>query len=96
MGPGPGRIIYLTGIFEFAIAAGFAFHRTRPLTGWIAAVMLVLFLPANVYAAIYRVAQGGHVWGPAYLLIRVPLQLIILLWDYAFVIRAHRRAAPGA
>jgi hypothetical protein len=43
--------------------------------------MLVLFVPANVYAAIYHVPQGGHAWG---LLIRAPLQLIILLWIYWF------------
>jgi len=31
--------------------------------------------------------MGGHAWGPAYLLIRAPLQLLILGWVYYFVLR---------
>ena len=85
--PGRVRIIYLTGIFEFVIAAGFLFGRTRRLTGWIAASMLVIFFPANIYAAMHHVPQGGHAWGPVYLLFRAPLQLIILLWIYWFSIK---------
>lgn len=80
-------IIYLTGILEFVIAAGFILQKTRRLTGGIAAVMLVLFFPANIYAAVNRIPSGGHEWGPVYLLIRAPLQLIIILWIYWFTIK---------
>jgi uncharacterized membrane protein len=83
-------IIYLTGVLEFVVAAGFLFRRFRRVTGWIAATMLVLFFPANIYAAIYHVPQGGHAWGPVYLLIRAPLQLIIFLWVYWLTIRAPK------
>ena len=34
--------------------------------------------PANVHAAIQHVAIGGHEAGPVYLLIRLPLQLIVI------------------
>ena len=85
-------IIYLTGVLEFVIAAGFLFRRFRRFTGWVAATMLVLFFPANVYAAMHQVPQDGHAWGPVYLLIRAPLQLIILLWVYRFTIRAPKLA----
>ena len=84
-------IVYITGVLEFAIAAGFLFNKTRRITGWIAVTILVLFLPANVYAAIQRVPMGGHALGPVYLLIRVPLQLIILAWVYWFTIRGSNR-----
>ena len=85
----PARVllVYLTGILELAIAAGFLIPRSRRLTGWAAAIMLILFLPANIYAAINQVPMGGHAWGPVYLLIRAPLQLAILLWIYWFTIR---------
>jgi uncharacterized membrane protein len=85
----PGRvpIVYLTGILEFAIAAGFLVRRLRRLTGWIAAGMLALFFSTNVYAAMNHVPQGGHAWGPVYLLIRAPLQFIILAWVYQFAIK---------
>lgn len=95
----PARVplIYLTGVFEFALAAGFIIRRTRRATGWLAAAMLLLFFPANIYAALHRIPMGGHEWGPSYLLIRAPLQAILLLWVYWFAIkqpdRSERRAA---
>jgi uncharacterized membrane protein len=72
---------------ELAIAAGFLIPRYRRLAGWAAAAVLVLFFPANVYAAMNHVPMGGHAWGPAYLLIRAPLQAVILLWVYWFTIK---------
>ncbi|NLD68958.1 MAG: hypothetical protein GX644_09090 [Limnobacter sp.] len=85
----PARVplIYLSGLLEFAIAIGFFVPRTRRLAGWVAAAVLVLFFPANVYAAIERVPMGGHAWGPVYLLVRAPLQGAILAWVYWFTIR---------
>lgn len=80
-------LVYLSGILELAIAVGFLVPRFRRMTGWVAAAMLVLFFPANIYAAINHVPMGGHAWGPVYLLIRAPLQIIILLWVYWFTIR---------
>lgn len=80
-------LVYLTGVLEFAIAVGFLVPTSRRFTGWVAAVVLVLFFPANIYAAINHIPMGGHAWGPVYLLIRVPLQIIILLWVYWFTIK---------
>jgi uncharacterized membrane protein len=83
-------LVYLTGVLEFAIAVGFLIRKSRRATGWFAAALLVLFFPVNLYAAINHVPMGGHVWGPVYLLIRAPLQAIILLWVYLFTIRRNR------
>ena len=87
----PGRVplVYLTGVLEFVIAAGFFLPQHRQLAGWAAAAILVLFFPANVYAAINQVPMGGHAWGAVYLLVRAPLQIIILFWVYWFTIRAR-------
>jgi uncharacterized membrane protein len=84
-------IIYLTGLLEFGIALGFLFEKYRRYTGWAAAAVLVLFFPGNIYAAINHIPMGGHEWGPVYLLIRAPLQAIIVFWVYWFTIRQ-----PGA
>lgn len=91
----PARVplVYATGILEFAIAAGFVMPRFRRLSGWVAALVLVGFFPANVYAAINRIPMGGHAWGPVYLWVRAPLQLIILLWVYWFTLRQFN--GPG-
>jgi uncharacterized membrane protein len=89
----PARVplIYATGVLELAIALGFFLPATRTLAAGVAAAVLVLFFPANVYAAINRVPMGSHEWGPIYLLIRAPLQLLILLWIYRFFRRPKPR-----
>lgn len=85
-------LVYLTGGLEFAIAVGFFMPKLRRLAGWVGAVILVLFFPANIYAAINHIPFGGHAWGPVYLLIRAPLQGIILWWVYWFTIKQPNRA----
>ncbi|MDA1213648.1 MAG: hypothetical protein O2955_14120 [Planctomycetota bacterium] len=90
-------LVYLTGALEFTLAVGFMIRRLRPLTGWVAATILVLFFPANIYAALNQIPMGGHEWGPLYLLIRAPLQLAILLWVYWFTIKPpHAVMNPDA
>jgi len=95
----PARVplVVLTGVLELAIAIGFFLPETRRSAGWMTAAVLVLFFPANIYAAMNHVPMGGHAWGPAYLLVRAPLQAAILLWVYWFTIRPPRPAiAYGA
>jgi uncharacterized membrane protein len=92
--PIPVLLVEVTGILEFAVAAGFLLPGRRPYAGWVAAIMLVLFFPANVYAAIHHIEFGGHAWGPAYLLIRAPLQAAILFWVYWFTIRRPAQGGP--
>lgn len=94
----PARVplIYLTGLLEFGIAFGFLFGKLRYYAGWAAAAVLVLFFPGNIYAAINHIPMGGHAWGPVYLLIRAPLQAIIVLWVYWFTIRQPGVVLPEA
>ncbi len=80
-------LVYVTGIFEFAIAIGFLLPRLRLLSGWAAAVALVLCFPVNIYAALHRIPKGGHTWGPTCLLIRAPLQTLTVFWVYWCAIR---------
>ncbi|WP_026480564.1 hypothetical protein [Ahrensia sp. 13_GOM-1096m] len=80
-------LVYVTGLAEFAVAAALLIPRTRPLAGWAAAAMLVLFFPVNVYGAINHAPMGGHAWGPVYLLLRAPLQIILIGWTYWFILR---------
>jgi uncharacterized membrane protein len=85
----PARValVYATGVLELAIAIALLLPDTRRAAGWMAAAVLVLFFPANIYAAMNHVPMGGHVWGPLYLLVRTPLQLAILAWVYWFTIK---------
>lgn len=43
-------------------------------------MLLVTFLPANIYAAANHIGVGDHKLGPGYLWIRIPLQMFLLLW----------------
>ncbi len=85
-------LIYLTGVFELMGAAGVWAPRLRRLTGLCLIVMLVAVLPANVYSAINRVEFGGHGGGPAYLLVRVPFQLLVAWWVYFAAVGPSPRA----
>jgi uncharacterized membrane protein len=85
-------LVYLTGVLALAIAVGFLVPKARRFTGWVAAGVLVLFFPANIYAAVNHIPMDGNAWGPVYLLIRAPLQAIILFWLYWFTIRQPNTA----
>lgn len=87
-------LIYATGLLEFAIAAAFFWPRTRQTAAWAAITVLVLFFPANVYAAFTRAPVGGSEWGPAYLLVRAPLQIFIIGWIYRFLLAGTSRRSP--
>jgi uncharacterized membrane protein len=86
-------LVHGTGVLEIAIALGFFVARTRRLAAWSALAVLVLFFPANVYAALVEAPMGGHAWGPAYLLIRAPLQAAIVLWTAVVVLGLRPRRA---
>jgi uncharacterized membrane protein len=80
-------IIYVTGALELAGAVGLLVPRVSRLAGLSLIAFLVLVLPANVYAAFNRVEMGGHGAGPAYLLLRVPFQFLLIGWAYWFAVR---------
>jgi uncharacterized membrane protein len=83
----PWRImlIYVTGAVELAVAFAFLVPGARLIAAFAAVSLLIIFFPANVYAAFQRVPIGGHEWGPEYLLLRAPVQLILIgwIWRYA-------------
>ena len=90
----PGRIplVDVTGIVEIAAAVLILFPSLRTFVGWTLIIMLLWFLPVNVYAALHRIGMGGHQWGPIYLLIRVPLQFILIGWIWWFAVRMRGRS----
>lgn len=85
----PYRIgfVYVAGVVEIVLAAALLIPHRRRLAAWGCIAVLVAFFPANIYAAIHRVGLGGHQWGPMYLLIRAPLQLLLIGWAYWLVAR---------
>ena len=83
------ELIYATGVLEWMLAVAIQIRRWRITSSWLCIAVLVVFFSANVYAATNAVGLGGHKWGPSYLLIRAPLQLILIGWAYWFGVRRH-------
>lgn len=77
-------LIQLTGVLELAVAIGLLIPGARLMAAFAAVSLLIIFFPANVYAAFQRVPVGGHELGPEYLLLRAPVQLILIAWIWRY------------
>jgi uncharacterized membrane protein len=78
--PRPLLVVYVTGVLEFAGAAGLILPRLRSLAGVCLIALLILLFPANVNAAIKRTTLAGKPATPLWL--RAPMQALFigLLW----------------
>jgi uncharacterized membrane protein len=88
--PARRALILASGIFELLLAMLLLAWPKSRLLGLTIIGFLVAIFPANVYAAVQRIPFGGHSAGPVYLLIRAPVQLLLILWTYWFVVRGDR------
>jgi uncharacterized membrane protein len=87
--PGRRALILASGIFELLLAVLLVAWPKSPLLGLTIIGFLIVIFPANVYAALQRIPFGGHSAGPSYLLLRAPVQLLLILWTYGFVVRGE-------
>ncbi|OOE84598.1 hypothetical protein BZG73_10035 [Salinivibrio siamensis] len=85
------ELVYFTGLIELLIGTALFVPRYQPLAAKLAIVVFIAFFPANVYAAVNGIGLGGHQWGPSYLLIRGPLQVILIAWAYFLCIKGHHK-----
>lgn len=79
--PFPAAMVYLTGVLELLCAAGLVLRGTRRPAGLALAVLFVLLLPANIYAAVADAPFAGGEPSPLWL--RVPEQVVFIalaLW----------------
>lgn len=75
-------IIYATGLLEFLIGIALFIPKLQNIAAKTAIAVFIVFFPANIYAALNATGLGGHQWGPMYLLVRAPLQLLLIAWAY--------------
>lgn len=85
-------LVYLTGLIELLIGIALFMPRYQPFAAKLAIVVFVIFFPANIYAALNSIGLGGHQWGPVYLLIRGPLQIILIAWAYFLCAKGHNKS----
>ena len=84
-------IIYLTGFLELLVGIALFFPKFQVNAAKLAIVIFIAFFPANIYSAINSIGLGGHQWGPQYLLIRAPLQIILIAWAYYLCVKSHNK-----
>lgn len=85
--PGRTALVAASGVFEAVLAVLLLVPSWARRAGIAACVFLVLVTPVNIYAAFARVDFGGHAAGPGYLLVRLPLQALLVFWAYRFAVR---------
>jgi len=81
-------LVYATGLLELIIGLALFFPKFQVNAAKTAIMVFIIFFPANIYAAINATGLGGHQWGPVYLLIRLPLQLILIAWAYFLCVKS--------
>ena len=79
--------VYITGIIEFLAAIGLFIKKTVRITTYLLILFYFLVLPANIIGSIKQVDLGGMDAGAPYLLFRIPLQVLFMIWIYYFGIR---------
>ncbi|WP_444930970.1 hypothetical protein ACJJIF_04080 [Microbulbifer sp. SSSA002] len=84
-------LVYLTGLLEVVIGVALFVPKYQSPAAKIAIIIFVVFFPANIYAALNNIGLGGHQWGPVYLLIRGPLQLILIAWAYFLCVHGYNK-----
>jgi uncharacterized membrane protein len=81
------------GSFEIAAGLGLLIERTAPLTARFLILFFIAIFPANIWAAFNHIDYGGHSLGPAYLLVRGPLQVLLVVWSWG-ISRSERKMLP--
>ncbi|WP_107656733.1 DoxX family protein [Nocardia suismassiliense] len=74
--PFPALMVYLTGVLELAGAVGLVLGRTRRWAGLGLAVLFVLLIPANIYAALAEIPFHGAPATPLW--VRIPEQVLYI------------------
>jgi len=78
------ELVLLSGAFEVALGLLLLVPTTSRLAAWGLIALLVAVFPANVY--MYQHAAGFSV-PPTVLLLRLPIQGVLILWAFAYARR---------
>ncbi len=81
--PFHGPLIYLSGAAEIALGFLLVIRKTRSLAAWGLILLLIAIFPANLY--MFQTDGAGYDNVPKWvLLLRLPLQLLLILWVYIY------------
>lgn len=90
--PAKRELVYFTGVCELLAVPGLLWTKTARLTSVMLIIFFVAILPANIVGSLKQVQLGGMENGPMYLLFRIPLQLLFIVWIWYFGVRKQSYA----
>lgn len=89
--PAPLLLVYVSGVAEIAGGIGLLIPATRRLAAWGLIALFVAVFPANIHMAVHHINPfGGEPPSAIVLWGRLPLQLVLIWWAYAFTRPAAR------
>ena len=88
--PNAPLMVAISGVAEFAGGIGVIPRRTRRAAGWGLVALLIAVFPANVYAWQSAQAGGESRSRELVLLLRLPLQGLLIWWVWRVAIRRAR------
>lgn len=74
------ELVYLSGVLEIAGGVGLLIDRTRRAAGIGLVLLLIAVWPANLQMLLNAHAADRPAWEQALLWLRLPLQLMLLVW----------------
>jgi uncharacterized membrane protein len=78
--PWPRELVMVSGVCQLAGGVGLCVPGLRRAAGWGLVLLLVAVWPANLQMYADARASGGSAWGETLLLLRLPLQLVLIWW----------------
>ncbi|CAN5649060.1 DoxX family protein [soil metagenome] len=82
------QLIYFTGIIEVLLGILLLFPGTRSLSAISIIIFLILVFPANIQMAVNNWDHSG--WDFWIALLRLPVQILLVMWAYLFVDKKKR------
>lgn len=79
--PNPKLLNALAGLFEIIFGLGLLFESTRSFAAIGIVLLLIAVFPANIYM-FQKGARGIPQW---VLLLRLPLQFVLIAWAYIYI-----------
>ncbi len=86
--PAPFALVWISGVAEILGGIGVLIPRLRRAAGYGLIALLIAVFPANIYMFWQQVQQHGWVLFTAVLLLRLPLQFLLMAWVYQSTIPA--------
>jgi len=80
--PWPEELIAISGVAEIAGGLGVLYPPVRVAAAWGLILLLIAVFPANIQAAISGMSLAGKPIPHTILLLRLPLQFVLIYWVY--------------